>query len=512
MDKIQALKNAIEFAKQNTNSPQAIQLRRRIEGGMYNIELEQIKKEKSEPKGFQKVINKVADVTGGKELGQGLAQAINLPRASKQLDDMLEQVTTQQSELLAKRKEIKAQDGDTSAIDKALKINSYNLQKISAGAEAMLNPNELTNKQVIGDALQLFTTIAGAGTVGKTGTAIKEAQTFGQGLVQGAKTGAISGGVFGAGTGASQALQEDKGLGEVAIDALKGGAIGGITGGLLGGITGGVSGGIRGRKLSQVVKKEEFVNDLVMPKATTSVKEQALREGRITEQGLLNASKITPSKRDLQLAEAVKDVVNPKKSLSENIKLIENNLDEINSGVKAYISSKKVPFNTNQLTSQLNKGKDELKLIFAGDKQAERTYTAVVKEFLKNVKSKDTAGLFEARQKFDSIPAIKKLLDSQGLGENVKKEIVLTVRGKANEYITILLPKGNKFRDTLLKESRMIEAIQNIAEKGASSIDKNKLQELTAKYPVLKAIAGGIAGGLGLGAVGVGSSIIGSSD
>lgn len=465
-----------------------------------------------QPKEKKTFLEKVADFTGGKEIAQGLGQAMAQPKISKQIEQVQSDQMRIQGDLINKIRENRAIGKDTSRLEVALKNLTGEMQTTGEEAMKLLNQAELTDKQVIGDALQLATTIVGAGTLPSAGAKVVGAKTFGQGLVQGAKTGAITGGAFGASTGASQALQEDKSIGGIAKDTLGGALMGAGTGGILGGLTGGVTGAIRGRKVAQATQKKEFVEDLVAPKLTTAVKEQALKEGRVTEQGLLSASKINPSKRDLDLAEAVKDIVNPKKSLLENINIIDKNLGEINTGVKAYVSSKKVPFNTNQLTSQLNKGKDELKLIFAGDKQAEKTYNAVVKEFLKNVKSKDTAGLFEARQKFDQIPAIKKLLDSQGLGENVKKEIVLTVRGKANEYVASLLPKGNKFRETLLKESKMIEAIQNMAEKGATSIGKNRLQELTTKYPILKAVAGGIAGGLGLGAVGVGSSIIGSSD
>ena len=63
MDKVQALKNAIEYAKQNPDSPQAVQLRRRIEGGMYNAELAQLRQPQQEKKdGVLKSI--VKDVAG----------------------------------------------------------------------------------------------------------------------------------------------------------------------------------------------------------------------------------------------------------------------------------------------------------------------------------------------------------------------------------------------------------------------------------------------------------------
>ena len=151
-------------------------------------------------------------------------------------------------------------------------------------------------------------------------------------------------------------------------------------------------------------------------------------------------------------------------------------------------------------------------MIFASDTTAEKTYGAVVDEFMKHVGKMDTAGLLNARQALDKIPAIKKLLDSQGLGENVKKEVVLTVRRQANQYIASLLPKGNAFRETLLRESLMIEAIENLAEKSTGIIGVNKLQALTMKYPVLKGVVGTLLGLAGLRAVGLGSAGISSTD
>lgn len=163
------------------------------------------------------------------------------------------------------------------------------MQKISSGAEALLNPNELTNKQVIGDALQLATTIIGAGNLSGVGTqakagmqavktgenvvdAVKNAEgmlktaslgkaipTAVEGivgapsLVQGAKEGFISGlksgSAFGGATGISQGLQEDKDAGKIVREGVSGALTGGVLGGVLGGVVGGVSGGLQGRAL-----------------------------------------------------------------------------------------------------------------------------------------------------------------------------------------------------------------------------------------------------------------------
>jgi len=268
------------------------------------------------------------------------------------------------------------------------------------------------------------------------------------------------------------------------------------------------------RKATKVAQTgEKHAVNLVSPKATSEVSEQAIREGRVTEPSFFKSSKILPSTRDKEMAEAVKPFVSSKKTVLQNADSIDKNIRQINKGVKEYVAQNKVPFNTNQLRSQLNSGKEELRLVFASDANASKTYDAVVDEFMKHVGSKDTAGLLDARQSFDKIPAIRKLLDSQGMGENVKREVVLTARKKANEYIAKLLPEGNPYKSSLLQETRMIEALENIAEKNRGMIGKNNLQILAQRYPILKwvigATAAGVAGGAG---VGVGSTIINSTD
>jgi len=271
---------------------------------------------------------------------------------------------------------------------------------------------------------------------------------------------------------------------------------------------------LKARSLAKEAQKsEKFVIDLISPKATSQVAETALQQGRVTEPGFLRRAKILPSKAETEIADAVKDFVSPKKTVLQNTDAIDKGIRNINNGVKEYVATNKVPFNMNQLKSKLNQGKEELRLIFASDTNAEKTYNAVVDEFMKHVPSGDTEGLLAARQTVDKIPSIKKLLDSQGMAENVKKEVVLTVREMANRFIAELLPEGNIYRSSLLKESKMIRAIENIAEKNRGMIGKNNLQILAQRYPILKWVIGGVATGIAGGAgVGVGSAIIGSTD
>jgi hypothetical protein len=141
-----------------------------------------------------------------------------------------------------------------------------------------------------------------------------------------------------------------------------------------------------------------FVDDFVSPKQTNNVKAEAIKRGQFNSPGIFKSAQITPSPRDSRLADSVRDVVSPKASLIQNVNAINSKISFTNNGVKSYVAENKVPFNTNQLKTKLMSAKEDSKLIFASDATAEKTYDAVVDEFLKHVAKKDTAGLLASRQ------------------------------------------------------------------------------------------------------------------
>lgn len=417
----------------------------------------------------------------------GVAPSLASGKAVEESNTLNRQI---QDNLLSAIKEKRAKGEDTTRLLNALKtmdseINFYDILNKSTGGSL-----DKTGKQVFGEALGVVTDIAGAGALPGGVGQMAKATSIGSGIVQGAKAGAVGGAIFGGATGVSRGMQEDKTAGEIIGQGLRGGITGGLAGGAIGGAIGGIAGGVAGREVRKMNRQEKFALDLVSPKQTAKTKAEALAEGRVTEPGLLGKSRITASKKDVQIADAIKDYVSTKKSEIQNIESIRRGLDTIDDQVTGYVTKNKVPFNTNQLRSQIDSGKNDLRLIFTSDDAAEKTYDAVADEFMKAVQNKDTAGLLRARKDFDRIPAIKKLLDTDRLGENAKKEIVLAVRRSANEYVANQLPQGNRYRDLLMQESRMIEAIKNIAEKNISTIDKNKIQMLIAKSPSLKYVLG----------------------
>lgn len=199
------------------------------------------------------VPEKIADFTGGKELSQGLGQAAALGTNSK----MLEETQVAQANLLDKAlktlREKKERGEDTTRLEQAIKVFGEEIGQTGAGAEELLNPNKLTNKQVIGDAIQLGTTIVGAGSLPGAAKNVVGAETLKTGLIQGAKLGAKTGAGFGGATGVAQGLQEDKDIQGIIKEGIKGAVIGGVGGAVVGGVMGGISGGVKGHQLRKEV-------------------------------------------------------------------------------------------------------------------------------------------------------------------------------------------------------------------------------------------------------------------
>ena len=278
------LQKAIEQAKANPNSDFARQLRQAIESGQLDQAAQKQGVDLSrfgriiEPK--KSVAESIADFTGGKELSQGFGQALAQRGTQKLIDETQKQQFDLQGKLVEQIKTAKEQGRDTTRLENALNLLTEDVQEFGAGAEKLLNPNELTNKEVIGDALQLATTAGGAKVAGAVAGKATTAVTAGQGFIQGAKAGLAGGAVTGALTGASQGLQENKDTKSILTDTVIGAGVGGVGGAIIGGLIGGVSGAMNGKQLRQEVLKQQIASGQ-KPPVDTVAQRARLREAKL---------------------------------------------------------------------------------------------------------------------------------------------------------------------------------------------------------------------------------------
>jgi hypothetical protein len=245
--------------------------------------------------------------------------------------------------------------------------------------------------------------------------------------------------------------------------------------------------------------------DISRPKMTPKLEQQAFNEGRVGKQGIFKPASVTPSAHETRVAEALQPLVeegrvSPKFSPAKNREEINIEVSRINHEVEQHAHDPRFnqPFNETQLRTRLKAAKDDLSIVFASDPTIESTYDAVADAMVKSIGKKNVAGLFSARKSFDSIPAVKKLLDGlKGAeGENLRREVVLTVRGAANDLIGDYLPV---YKDAMRRETNLLRASENIGTKIRGITQEGRAMSFlkTPKGKLLKqaAIGAGLAGG-----------------
>lgn len=481
-------------------TPQSLRSERQIAS---QIEGNQFEREPST--GLGKARDVATNVIGGGKLAEGAGLGIAAPFVRKDLEKSSQMLSEVQNNVIERIKEKRARGEDVTRLQAVLK-ESVGFNQAMADAQSDFVDTLPTKREVIGSSVRLATTL-GSGALGRFGAnaaGLSKATTIGGGIARGAGAGAISGGIGGAIHGGGVAAEQGGDLADISKGVALGTGSGIVAGGVLGGVFGGFQGGLRGKQL----RNAEQIEDIVSPYENTKSRTEAIIRGEMRDPGALKEATLAPSARTQELAQAAQGVVKKGNTVSQNVSALNSKIDSVNKGVANYVKNNKVPFNKNQLRTQLNSGKEELELVFASDATAEKTYNAVVNAFMKQVGKGDTAGLLRARKDFDKLPAVLKLLKNEALGENAKREIVLAVRGAANKYTASLLPPNNTFRADLLQQHRLIEALWNVARKGQLQIGKNQLQLLNEKYPALKWLIGSLLIG---GGVGGGSAIIEST-
>jgi len=214
----------------------------------------------------------------------GTAASVVDPKTKQLREEALNSTQKLVDDYIARAKSEKDKEKAKKYLEAAQKLAD------TEGLDVFSNPEyQKTAKQIIGEGLGTGLEIASFGTfgAGKIPTALK-ALTPAKNIAQGAKTAAKIGGLYGTGFGVSEAMQENKSLGGIALGGLTGGALGAGGGAILGGaLTGGALGisGLLGKasKYSsqmrnvlgeQAVKRlEQTSKDLVKMSPTASKNE-----------------------------------------------------------------------------------------------------------------------------------------------------------------------------------------------------------------------------------------------
>lgn len=440
---------------------------------------------------------KIADFTGGKEIAQGLGQALAQKGTSKLIDETQAQQQKVQASLLEQLKTRKASGGDTTKLEQALNMINEDIQSYGAGAERQLNPNELTTKQVVGDALQLATT-AGAGKI--VGVANKipiKGVGVGMGALKGATTGVVSGVATGALEGTAQGLQEDKDAMGVLKDAGTGALIGGTTGGILGGVVGGISGSIKQAKITKQNKYLEAITPNTKDLTPTEY-EDLLNRGKITPKTATQPSKYILSPEEKAIAQKYKSIFT-----NDPVKNTENIIDEISKKDKevgVFLKKNNGIFNTGELKNSLTKKLENIDDLTVDETRLNKLKQNTINNFLKSLKKNDMENLWKSRKEFDR--TIEKAFSgSPNLQNTIKKEF----RNAIQDFIAERTP--DEVYKTSMKEMSQLFNLKDITnQKAIKEKGMNAIQLWVKKHPTRTKIIGGVAG-TGL-LTGIGASLL----
>lgn len=473
------IRQAFEYAAKNPNSDFARNLEALARSGALDVEAKrnnidltpfkpkEVEQNIVEEKPKKSLLEKVTSFTGGEKIAQGLGQAIANKEISKQIEETQAQQNEIQTKLIAKIREKRELGEDTSRLENALSLLSEDMQETGEGAIKLLNQNDLTGKQVIGDALQLGTTIVGAGTLPGVAKTATTATTIGKGIAQGAKSGAIAGGIYGASSGVSKGLKEDKTTGEIIGSGIKGGIGGAITGGAVGAVAGGITGAIRGRQLA----KTEKAIDAVTPNTrnlSSKKYTKLLEQGRITPKTGTKSPQYILSEAEKETALKYQHLLKTK----DPVKNINNVMGEVakkDKEVGVFLKKNNGIFNTGELKNSLVKKLENIDDLTVDEAKLSKVKEATVDNFIKSLKKNDMETLWRARKTFDR--TIEKAFSGSPTLQNTMK---IEFRNGIQDFIVNRTPDG-VYKTSMAEMSNLYKLnellkVKALSEKGTSAI------------------------------------------
>lgn len=448
-----------------------------------------------------KIAQGVGNVTGGTKIAQGLGQTAAMSANTKDISHIQKLQGDQTDKLIKALQQARREGKDTSNLVALAYQQMRDTATVGRNAEKILNPNNLTGKQIAGDALQLASTAAG----GKAADSIARnaSKGFVRGAAKGIAGGVASGAVIGAAEGAAQGLKKDGDAKEIGMSALKGAGAGAAIGGVLGGTTGAIAGTLKKRKDSI----QNFSEELITPELNKKATETAIKTGKVVE-GVKGAKRdFTEAIPNFQrIKESVDRVpgISRKKTFLQNSNAIHDEIGVVAEDLKNQIKNKGF-FSPNEFKSYMFKVKSELaeNPLIVGD--AEKTADKIIDKFNKLVGENGYTpeGLLESRKQLD-----RWMLSQKGSKvfspdkENAISIALRAIRQGGNNFLSDRV-EDVAIREMLEHQSNLYQAIENIAPKAAKEGEswfKRFLKTPTGKVSAMvgAAAATGIGAGIGV--------------
>lgn len=234
-------------------------------------------------------------------------------------------------------------------------------------------------------------------------------------------------------------------------------------------------------KRQAATRKKEFVDDLVLPKQTPTIR--AEQAARTTEEGLLRRKTVALTPQQESMAAAVNNLgVEPTKTLQGNYNIISNAVNKEAKSLKRRLNKNDISFPRREFDTRLDAAVARLSEnpLITGD--AEKTALKIVekmKQITRDQKS-SASGLLEARKKLDSWMRSQK--GKTVFDPDRESAISIALREIRNETNDFIDSKATKVavKKSLKKQSDLLNALDNIAPKTALEAN-NSLSRLWQK-------------------------------
>ncbi len=225
---------------------------------------------------------------------------------------------------------------------------------------------------------------------------------------------------------------------------------------------------------------------------------------------------VSPSPRDLQVAQSVQDVVNPRANPIDNIVNVNQKIEDVaQNQVRPLLQQNPAAFNLKTLNSYIENNTQVPNYIKA-DPVLQRTYDLTRQSMIEEASkgSKNLEGLWDSRISFDHVAENQVgNLNPTDVKVSVIKQAVLDTRRAVNDYITenlqeVLdskiaegsLPAGTRetFTSNMKLLNHMYEARSNIATNSYKQLGSNAITRWIKANPTKAKWVGYTLGAVGL--------------
>lgn len=433
---------------------------------------------------------KIGNFIGGTKIAQGLGQALALGKSSKDLDNIVKTQSKTQQDFIALKKKYQAEGKDTSKIDKLLENSTLDLKATASGAERLLNPNELTNKQVLGDALQLGTTAAGGKLAGAVASKVGKASSIGGGILKGGLSGAGTGAVIGASEGAAQGLKRDETASEIGDSALSGAEYGALTGGAIGAIGGGIAGGVNANK----IRKQSIPVDAITPdirRIPAEEYQELVSQGKIAPKTSTKPSHYIISDEEKAIAEKYKHILKTKDPV-KNIEVIANEIESRDEEVGKFLRKNNGIYNTGELRNNIMNRLKNIDDLTVSEDRIIKAKNNIVDNFMKSLEKNDMETLWQARKKFD-----RQIENAFKGSPTLQKEMQKEFRNAVQEFIAEKTPDGI-YKKAMKEMTDLFKLKDNVLDKSAYERKLGAIQKLMEEHPNKTKLLEILGAGIGL--------------